>query len=377
MWKLYICGDWEKDKGKDEEWAKKLEEDLRGKFDFLKPVDAFKATGEFSLDKFLSNTSKDELLSRFLVIDKADVVVVNASCFSTETALQVFYAGLSKKTILVFVEEEKSQIEFSYISSIGDESFQGYNKLVDYLRELKVLPEKERSLLRELAFSCIQKENADLFSKEDKKDPLFRAAILTTELGQILHYLTHDHQINPAARPVGARSDEEAQLGDCLVQFIMYCVSRGFKLSDVYKMGIRRMEEAVWKQTQLEVVPRELRPNEIGYGISASVGKATGRVAVLKSAEDAPKISEGKCIVVITEYTQPVWEEITARIENVIGLISGTGSPNSHPAIVCRELKKPCIVSAKELVSRLKDGEIVTMEVEKAAEENTVFRESV
>jgi phosphohistidine swiveling domain-containing protein len=226
-------------------------------------------------------------------------------------------------------------------------------------------------------FSCIQKESADLFSKEDRKDPLFRAAILATELGQILHYLTHDHQINPAARPVGTRSDEEAQLGDCLVQFIMYCISRGFKLSDVYSIGTRRMEEVVWRQTQLEAAPRELRPNELGYGISASVGKATGRIVVLRSAEDASKISEGKCIVVIAEYTKPVWEEITARIENVIGLISGTGSPNSHPAIVCRELKKPCIVSAKELVSRLKDGEIVTMEVEAESEENTVFRESL
>jgi phosphohistidine swiveling domain-containing protein len=378
MWKVYLCGDWKMDTGKEKSWQKDLEKDLKGKYDFLEPVDtALKGSGEFSLDKFLSNTDKNELFSRFLVIDGADVVVVNGSCFSMETALQLFYAGLSKKTILVFAENKMSHLEFSYISLIGDESFQSYNELVGYLREMKVLPEKQHSALRELTFSCIQKENADLFSKEDRKDPLFRAAILATELGQILHYLTHDHQINPAARPVGTRSDEEAQLGDCLVQFIMYCVSRDFKLSDVYSIGIRRMKEAVWKQTQLEVSPRELRPNEIGYGISASVGKATGRIAVLGSAEDASKISEGKCIVVITEYTKPVWDEITARIENVIGLISGTGSPNSHPAIVCRELKKPCIVSAKELVSRVKDGEIVTMQVEAESEENTVFRASI
>jgi phosphohistidine swiveling domain-containing protein len=377
MWKVYLCGDWGMDKSKGKTWQRDLVEDLTGKYDFLEPINGtLKGTVEFSLDRFLSNSEKKELLSRFSVIDRADIVIVNGSCLSTETALELFYASLSQKLVLVFVENTVSHRESLYVSTIGDVSFRSYDELISYLRDVKALPKMRSSTLREISFSRIQNEIADLFSKEDRKDSLFRAAILATQMGQILHYLTHDRQINPAARPVGTRSDEEAQLGDCLVQFIIYCISRGFKLSDVYSIGIRRQDEAVWRHTQLEITPRELRPNEIGYGISASIGRATGRIVVVRSPEDASKISEGKCIVVVPEYTKPVWDEITARIENVIGLISETGSPNSHPAIVCRELKKPCIVSAKELISRLKDGEVVTMEVEAESDSNTVFRTS-
>jgi phosphohistidine swiveling domain-containing protein len=186
--------------------------------------------------------------------------------------------------------------------------------------------------------------------------------------------LTHDKQINPGARTVGSRADEEAQLGDCLVQLAIYSLSRNFNLADIYSIGVRRMEENVWRGKQLEITPRELRPKEIGYGISASSGTATGRVVVVRNPEDANKITEGKCIVAVPEYTKPVWDEIAARMDNVLGLISGTGSPNMHPAIVCRELKKPCIVSAKDLVDQLKDNEIVTVTVGKEMDENSVTR---
>lgn len=379
MWKIYLCGHGIiKRQEREIDWHELLKNEFKDKYLILEctnnDFEQIVASGaSVSLDKFLPSY-KHTLLSKLSKIDEADLVIANASIPAFEVFVQVLYAHLLRKPILVFTDNGVSERESAYISTMADIFFSSYKELVEYLQEMKTIPRAQHSMLRDILFTGIQKEVTTLFSKEDRKDALFRAAILTTQTGQLLHYLTHDRRINPAARIVGSRADEEAQLGDCLVQLIMYCLSRGFNIDDVYSIGLRRMQEAVWRSVQPEIAPRELRPNEIGYGISASSGEAKGRVVVIKTIEDVSQINEGKCIVAISEYQKSIWDEIAARIENVIGLISGTGTPNIHPAIVCRELNKPCIVGAKDLVDQLKHNEFVKMIVGTEMDDNSVLR---
>jgi len=378
MWKIYLCGRGiEKNQEGEIDWHELLKRGLKDKYLILEPTnDNLReiGTSEAASDKFFPSPHKQVLLSWLSRVDEADLVIANASIPAFEVFVQILYSHLLRKPILVFETNEIHEREVFHISTMSDRLFSSYEELVRYLKEMKTIPQVQHSLLRDILLTGIQKEVTNIFLKEDRKDALFRAAILQTQLGQLLHYLTHDRRINPAARSVGSRADEEAQLGDCLIQLIMYCLSRDFNIDGVYSIGLRRMEEAVWRSVQPEIVPRELRPNEIGYGISASSGEVMGRVVVIKTMEDISKISEGKCIVGIYEYQKPIWDEIAARIDNVIGLISGTGTPNIHPAIVCRELKKPCIVGARELVGRLKDNEIVRMIVGTEMDENSVVR---
>jgi phosphohistidine swiveling domain-containing protein len=374
MWKVYLVGS--SRKSQEVTWQEKLRKELEGKYLFLRFGENVEgsATEPVSLDGFLPRSSKVATIGSLSALSIADIVVGNVSVMSFEAYFQLFYSNLIKKPIILFAEETISEKDMPFINLLTYSFLDSYEKLTLQLRNMQVLPVVEDSQLRNVSLMSLQKEITNLFGKEDRKDPLFRGAILATQIGQLLHYLTHDKQINPGARTVGSRADEEAQLGDCLVQLAIYSLSRNFNLADIYSIGVRRMEENVWRGKQLEITPRELRPKEIGYGISASSGTATGRVVVVRNPEDANKITEGKCIVAVPEYTKPVWDEIAARMDNVLGLISGTGSPNMHPAIVCRELKKPCIVSAKDLVDQLKDNEIVTVTVGKGMDENSVTR---
>ena len=382
MWTIYLCG--QDIEGKEEaNWRARFKQALGSKYSILEPektavpskTGEAKATNVKSLDQFAPKSHERIVTSGLTKIEKADLVVANASTPSFEIAIQLFYGNLVRKPVLVFAEGERtSERDVSYVIPVADMFFNSYDEIVKFLKEMTILPQPRKAFLQSVSLGALQKEIADIYAREDIKTPLFRSAILATQLGQLFHYLTHDRAINPSARSVGSRADEEAQLGDCLVQLIIYSLSRGFDIADIYSIGLKRMQEAVWRSKQPIVQARELRPNEIGYGISASQGKASGKVVVVKTIEDANKISEGPCIVAIFEYQKPVWDEIIARIENVVGIISGTGSPNSHPAIVCRELKKPCIVSAKETVDKLKDDETVKMIVGDQIDENTVLR---
>jgi len=299
MWKIYLCGHDEK-RPKEANWREQLKQVFKNKYLILEPdkddIDLQKKLENgmlksVSLEKYMVSPHKAIVLSKFSKIKESDLVIANASMPSFEIILQLFYSHLLRKPIILFVDHEILEREVTYISLMADLFFQSYNELVKYLQEMKTLPFPKHSLLRDTLLRGLQEEVARIFSREDRKDALFRAAILTTQLGQLLHYLTHDRRINPAARSIGSRADEEAQLGDSLIQLLIYCISRGFNIDDVYSIGMKRMEEIVWRSRQPEIAPRELRPNEIGYGISASSGEVTGRVVVIKTMEDVSRIS--------------------------------------------------------------------------------------
>lgn len=379
VWTIYLCG---RDiEGKEEaDWRARFKQELGSKYSILEPdappkTNEGQPTNTASLDQFTSKLHEQMVTSGLTKIEKADLVVANTTTPSFEVAIQLFYGHLLRKSVLLFAGIERtSEREMSYVIPVADMFFNSYDKLVKFLKEMTILPQPRKAFLQRVFLDALQKEMVDIYAREDIKTPLFRSAILATQLGQLFHYLTHDRAINPGARSVGSRADEEAQLGDCLVQLIIYSLSRGFDIADIYSIGLKRMQEAVWRGKQPIIQARELRPNEIGYAISASQGEVSGRVVVVRTIEDANKISEGPCIVAIFEYQKPVWDEIIARIENVVGVISGTGSPNSHPAIVCRELKKPCIVGAKETVDKLKDNMTIKMIVGDQIDKNTVLK---
>jgi pyruvate,water dikinase len=132
------------------------------------------------------------------------------------------------------------------------------------------------------------------------------------------------------------------------------------------------MQEAVWRHKQPSPQIRELRPGEIAYGISASRGTANGKVRVVRTLADAERLRDGGYIVVIGEHKKDVWDDVITRFDNVVGVISETGSENSHPAIVCREFRRPCIMGVMGIMDLVKDDQILSMEVN--SEGNSIKR---
>lgn len=90
----------------------------------------------------------------------------------------------------------------------------------------------------------------------------------------------------------------------------------------------------------------------------ASVGGAiaVGPVFCIKSPADIDQFPDGAMLV--TERTDPDWVPLMRKAS---GIITDTGGPTSHAAIVSRELKVPAIVGTERATSTLKTGQEITL----------------
>jgi phosphohistidine swiveling domain-containing protein len=89
-------------------------------------------------------------------------------------------------------------------------------------------------------------------------------------------------------------------------------------------------------------------------GLTASVGKAIGRVKILKSVTEMSKIEQGDILVAV--MTRP---DYIPAMKKASAIVTDEGGITCHAAIVSRELKIPCIIGTKIATKVLKDGQMV------------------
>jgi len=92
-------------------------------------------------------------------------------------------------------------------------------------------------------------------------------------------------------------------------------------------------------------------------GLGGAPGSASGAARVLTSLADAASLKEGD--VLVTHMTAPDWLPLLRRAAAVV---TDSGGMTCHAAIVSRELGIPCVVGTGEATSRLRDGEMVTVD---------------
>ncbi len=90
-------------------------------------------------------------------------------------------------------------------------------------------------------------------------------------------------------------------------------------------------------------------------GLGAAPGNASGRVRVLKTLSD----SFGEGDVLVAHMTAPDWVPLMRR---AAAIVTDSGGMTCHAAIVSRELGLPCIVGTGDATSKLRDGELVTVD---------------
>jgi len=91
-------------------------------------------------------------------------------------------------------------------------------------------------------------------------------------------------------------------------------------------------------------------------GQVGSKGVARGTVHIVL-ADDVSKISrmnEGE--VLVCEMTTPEYIQL---MQSSCGVVTDLGGILSHAAIICRELRKPCVVGTKNATKILQDGDLV------------------
>jgi pyruvate,water dikinase len=92
-------------------------------------------------------------------------------------------------------------------------------------------------------------------------------------------------------------------------------------------------------------------------GLGGAPGSASGPARILASLADAERLKEGD--VLVTHMTAPDWLPLMRRAE---AIVTDSGGMTCHAAIVSRELGIPCVIGTGEATTKLRDGEIVTVD---------------
>ena len=88
-----------------------------------------------------------------------------------------------------------------------------------------------------------------------------------------------------------------------------------------------------------------------------SRGVARGRARIIRTLDESDKLERGDVLACRT--TSPMWTPLVARAAAVV---SETGGPLAHTAIVTREYGIPSVVSAEKAMVRIRDGSFVTVD---------------
>lgn len=94
-------------------------------------------------------------------------------------------------------------------------------------------------------------------------------------------------------------------------------------------------------------------------GLPASLGKAKGKVKVLKSAREIGKVEKGDILVAV--MTRP---DYVIAMKKAAAIVTDEGGITCHAAIVARELRIPCVIATKFATKVLKDGDTVEVDAD-------------
>ncbi len=115
------------------------------------------------------------------------------------------------------------------------------------------------------------------------------------------------------------------------------------------------------KTEALELVSYRLKPNQklsvLTKGQSVGQKIVAGRARIMNSMDAVSTIQEGD--ILITYMTDPDWVSVMKKSG---GIITESGGRTCHAAIVSRELGIPALVGAAGALSKIQDGQFITLD---------------
>ncbi len=91
-------------------------------------------------------------------------------------------------------------------------------------------------------------------------------------------------------------------------------------------------------------------------GLAIGDAVASGRARVIRDPRQIAEFVPGE--ILVTEITDPDWEPI---MKKAAGVVTERGGRTSHAAIVARELGVPAVVGAKDAMTKVPSGTVVTI----------------
>ena len=101
---------------------------------------------------------------------------------------------------------------------------------------------------------------------------------------------------------------------------------------------------------------KELQGEVILTGLAASPGIASGKIKIIEDLKDLDKIKQGD--VLVTKMTNP---DMVVSMQKSAAIVTDEGGLTAHASIVSREMGIPAVVGTQEATTKLKEGEIITV----------------
>ncbi|MEK6284844.1 MAG: pyruvate, phosphate dikinase [Acidobacteriota bacterium] len=108
-----------------------------------------------------------------------------------------------------------------------------------------------------------------------------------------------------------------------------------------------------------KMIDPKAQVNVLTRGINASPGAASGRV-VFTPEEAEAWAAEGKSVILVRRETSP---EDVRGMDAAQAILTSTGGPTSHAAVVARGWGKPCVVGAGEIAINYDKNEFTVNEI--------------
>ena len=108
-------------------------------------------------------------------------------------------------------------------------------------------------------------------------------------------------------------------------------------------------------EKQIEKV--EVSGNLLVDGLAASPGLATGKVRLIGSVADLPKLISGE--ILVTKMTNP---DMVVAMQKAAAIVTDEGGMTAHAAIVSREMGLPAVVGTRKATKVLHDGQLITVD---------------
>ncbi|HEA46377.1 MAG TPA: phosphoenolpyruvate synthase [Candidatus Pacearchaeota archaeon] len=101
---------------------------------------------------------------------------------------------------------------------------------------------------------------------------------------------------------------------------------------------------------------RELKGEVILTGLAASPGIGVGKIKIIQTMKDLKKIVTGD--ILVTKMTNP---DMVVTMQKATAIVTDEGGLTAHAAIVSREMGIPAVVGTQTATTKLKEGEIITV----------------
>lgn len=127
------------------------------------------------------------------------------------------------------------------------------------------------------------------------------------------------------------------------------------------RYGARVLTGKKAKKFSKKIFEKKIKSGKrVFVGSPACPGKATGRVCIVNSPEDMPKMKEGDILVSASTTPSIIW-----AMKKAAAILTDEGGLTCHAAIVSRELNIPCVVGFGTITSAVKDGSKIEVDAAK------------